>query len=628
VSSSNVADPTIVPFPTVPRFLPPAALRRARAALVTTGVAAFAVIAGSQGLQNAVANGDTRTLSLHHTHTDETITVTFKRNGRYDEAALERLNWFLRDWRRDEPTRMDPKLFDIVWEVYREVDGKDPIRIVSAYRSPATNNMLRSRSRGVAKHSQHTLGRAMDFYIPNVDSAEVRVAGLRLQRGGVGFYPGSNFVHLDTGNVRMWPRMTRDQLARVFPDGRTVHVPADGRPLSGYATALADAQRRGATVSQASFAEARDNMSDDERGVIERRGSTWLARLFGIDTDDDEQKDTPPVRAPRPAAQPVQVAQAPVGPAPFAPPTLAPQPRPAQMVAAAGDIPVPAPRPVEAARVVPPAPVAAPVQVAQVGPTGRDTFSDRFTWSAGAGAISPTGQGTRTANQPQLAAAAPQAPATGPAAPRMVWQPGAQPVAAGAAAGLAAPGAIVGPQSVQVAQAPATAQPGEPIPVPRPRPVQLAAAPELPPFPPVGGAANDTVGSSALGFAPAGAEATQAAALAERARQLAARSATPHAAAAPTVAPQAGLPQQSAARQPQRLDDPWMRSLVLSPSVTNAMLVSSFTPPAAQRDQDMFGKPMRLVANVFTRDPHHGMRSERFAGSAISFVPTITITAN
>ncbi len=160
--------------------------------------------------QDVVANGDTRTLSLYHTHTRETLDVTFKRNGAYDPEGLKKLNWFLRDWRRDEPTRMDPRLFDIVWAAYREVGGRERINIISAYRAPETNAMLRRRSRGVAKFSQHTLGKAMDFFIPGVPIANVRIAALRLQRGGVGFYPtaGKPFVHLDAGSVRMWPRMT------------------------------------------------------------------------------------------------------------------------------------------------------------------------------------------------------------------------------------------------------------------------------------------------------------------------------------------------------------------------------------------------------------------------------------
>ena len=181
----------------------------------------------SRIVHDATALNETRTLSFHHTHSGEDLTVTFKRDGRYDEDALKELNHYLRDWRSQDQTTMDRHLFDILWEVYRDVDGKKPIQIISSYRSPATNAMLRRRSSGVARFSQHMLGHAMDFFIPDVPLEQIRFAGLRLQRGGVGFYPtsGSPFVHLDTGSIRHWPRMTHDQLARVFPDGRTVHVP-------------------------------------------------------------------------------------------------------------------------------------------------------------------------------------------------------------------------------------------------------------------------------------------------------------------------------------------------------------------------------------------------------------------
>jgi uncharacterized protein YcbK (DUF882 family) len=211
------------------------------------GLTSLLLLAGAGSVHDATALNETRTLSFHHTHSDEDLTVTFKRDGRYDEEALKQLNHYLRDWRSQEQTTMDRHLFDILWEVYRDVDGKKPIQIISSYRSPATNAMLRRRSSGVARSSQHMLGHAMDFFIPDVPLEQIRYAGLRLQRGGVGFYPtsGSPFVHLDTGSIRHWPRMTHDQLARVFPDGRTVHVPADGTPLRGYELALADVEKRG-----------------------------------------------------------------------------------------------------------------------------------------------------------------------------------------------------------------------------------------------------------------------------------------------------------------------------------------------------------------------------------------------
>lgn len=211
------------------------------------GLAAVLLLAAAGSVHNAAALNETKTLSFHHTHSGEDLTVTFKRDGRYDETALKQLNHFLRDWRTQDETVMDRHLFDILWDVYRDVDGKQPIQIISSYRSPATNAMLRRRSSGVARFSQHMLGHAMDFYIPNVPLEQIRFAGLRLQRGGVGFYPtsGSPFVHLDTGSIRHWPRMTHDQLARVFPDGRTVHVPTDGAPLKGYELAKAEIERRG-----------------------------------------------------------------------------------------------------------------------------------------------------------------------------------------------------------------------------------------------------------------------------------------------------------------------------------------------------------------------------------------------
>ncbi len=211
------------------------------------GLASLLLLMGAGSVYDATALNDTRTLSFHHTHSGEDLTVTFKRDGRYDEEALKQLNHYLRDWRSQDQTTMDRHLFDIIWEVYRDVDGQKPIQIISAYRSPATNAMLRRRSSGVARFSQHMLGHAMDFFIPDVPLEKIRFAGLRLQRGGVGFYPtsGSPFVHLDTGSIRHWPRMNHDQLARVFPDGRTVHVPSDGRPLPGYQLARADIEKRG-----------------------------------------------------------------------------------------------------------------------------------------------------------------------------------------------------------------------------------------------------------------------------------------------------------------------------------------------------------------------------------------------
>ncbi|MGN1289650.1 MAG: DUF882 domain-containing protein, partial [Bradyrhizobium sp.] len=302
------------------------------------GLTALLLLAGAGSVHDATALNQTRTLSFHHTHSGEDLTITFKRDGRYDEAALKQLNHFLRDWRSQDETVMDRHLFDILWEVYSDVGGKQPIQIISAYRAPATNAMLRRRSSGVARHSQHMLGHAMDFFIPGVPLEQIRFAGLRLQRGGVGFYPtsGSPFVHLDTGGIRHWPRMTREQLVKVFPDGRTVHVPTDGTPLKGYELAKADIERRG---------------NGDDAAVISK--PTLFAKLFGGGKSSDDEDEGAAAVNDKPAANTVVAAAAPAKPAdPIPLPRAKPQFAAAIQLAAADAQLVPTPKARPAMQVV------------------------------------------------------------------------------------------------------------------------------------------------------------------------------------------------------------------------------------------------------------------------------------
>ncbi len=145
--------------------------------------------------------------------------------------------------------------------------------------------MLRTRSGGVAKHSQHTQGKAMDMFIPGVSINRLREIGIKMQHGGVGWYPtsGSPFVHIDVGNVRAWPRMTRSQLVRLFPDGKTVHLPSDGKPLPGYQQALAELKRNGSIGSSSTaFASAE----------TPRKSGGLLAMLFGGGEEDAEEEIT------------------------------------------------------------------------------------------------------------------------------------------------------------------------------------------------------------------------------------------------------------------------------------------------------------------------------------------------
>ncbi|GAB4520379.1 MAG: DUF882 domain-containing protein [Roseibium sp.] len=266
---------------------------------------AGALVLLSVGL-TAASHAETRTLKLYNTHTKERVSITFKRNGRYIPEGLREANRFLRDWRRNEIIKMDPELLDLVWEVYQKVGARDHIHVVSSYRSPATNNMLRKRSSGVAKNSQHTLGKAMDFYIPGVNLAKLRATGLRQEVGGVGYYPrsGSPFVHMDTGSVRHWPKMSRSQLAQVFPDGKTLHIPSDGKPMSGYKIALAESKsgssRKSRPTIVASSSPSRPTTRDQNltnpgkpipvKPADDRPGEGNLfARLFGgADRNDSE----------------------------------------------------------------------------------------------------------------------------------------------------------------------------------------------------------------------------------------------------------------------------------------------------------------------------------------------------
>jgi uncharacterized protein YcbK (DUF882 family) len=244
-----------------------------RLRLAGAAVAGLAATLAPSATQNAVANGDTRTLSFYHVHTRETIRITYLSGGSYVSSATSQLNQFLRDWRNDQQTRMDPRLYDILWEVQRAAGSSAPIKVLSAYRSPSTNAMLRRSSRGVAEHSQHTRGKAIDIHLDDVGLSRIREAGMRLQKGGVGYYPSASFVHLDTGSVRHWPRMSYDQLARLFPDGKTVHVPANGQPLPGYDQALAMIQAGGGSAYGSDY-------------VTSQKSKGLFAFLFGGGEDD------------------------------------------------------------------------------------------------------------------------------------------------------------------------------------------------------------------------------------------------------------------------------------------------------------------------------------------------------
>jgi uncharacterized protein YcbK (DUF882 family) len=179
------------------------------------------------------ANGQ-RTISLYNIHTQETLTSTYKKNGKYVPAEMEKINWILRDWRKNEATTMDPQLIDLLWEVHSELGSAEPIHIISGYRSHATNEKLRKTVGGQARQSRHILGKAADVHFPDIPVKNLRYSALIREKGGVGYYPTSAipFVHMDIDRVRAWPRLPRAELALLFPSGRTQHVPADGVPIT------------------------------------------------------------------------------------------------------------------------------------------------------------------------------------------------------------------------------------------------------------------------------------------------------------------------------------------------------------------------------------------------------------
>jgi len=147
---------------------------------------------------------ESRVLAFFNDHTGERLTACYFSNGRYDSSALAEINELLRDHHNGEVSQIDRRLLDFLWELGSRIGNSDPFHVVSGYRSPETNRMLRARSKGVAKNSYHIQGKAADIYLPDRRLSELRDEALRMRRGGVGYYPKPHFVHVDVGPVRTW----------------------------------------------------------------------------------------------------------------------------------------------------------------------------------------------------------------------------------------------------------------------------------------------------------------------------------------------------------------------------------------------------------------------------------------
>lgn len=151
-----------------------------------------------------LASFEARSLSFYNLHTEEKLSVTYWQNGQYQAEALSAINRVLRDHRNDKQTPIDPQLLDLLFLLQQKVQSKQPFHVISGYRSPASNELLRKSSSAVARKSYHTLGMAIDIRLPDIQLEVLRDAAIELNGGGVGYYPESDFIHLDSGPVRQW----------------------------------------------------------------------------------------------------------------------------------------------------------------------------------------------------------------------------------------------------------------------------------------------------------------------------------------------------------------------------------------------------------------------------------------
>lgn len=194
--------------------------RIGKALFSATAATCFAAALWLASSPVTIAGGETRTISLYQINTKENLSVTYMKDGRYVPSALKKINYLLRDWRRDAVVNIDPKTLDLVWELHEDLGSQRPIHIVSGYRSPRTNAFLKRIGRNVARHSQHMNGKAIDFYFPDVTTLKIRNSALVRKVGGVGYYRTSGgptgFLHVDSGKVRHWgPRISNSQWASI-----------------------------------------------------------------------------------------------------------------------------------------------------------------------------------------------------------------------------------------------------------------------------------------------------------------------------------------------------------------------------------------------------------------------------
>lgn len=178
-----------------------------RRRFLKAGLGACTLLASPMAIpsvQAAMKRPFEKKLSFLNLHTGERTRATYWANGRYIPEGMRAINHVLRDHRTGDRYTIDPDLFDVLYLLQHKLGTRQEFHVISAYRSPATNAKLAEQNGGVAKNSMHTHGKAIDIRLPGRKLSDLRTAALSLQMGGVGYYPSSNFVHLDTGHVRFW----------------------------------------------------------------------------------------------------------------------------------------------------------------------------------------------------------------------------------------------------------------------------------------------------------------------------------------------------------------------------------------------------------------------------------------
>ena len=174
------------------------------AATTMVPIGAEAALRAVEPLNHILQTAPTRTLSFYNVHTGESLKALYFERGEYVPGALAEVNHFFRDFRANQEMPIDPRLLDLLHRINHALDTSQPFNLISGYRSPATNAWLAGQNEGVARHSLHMYGMASDISVQGRSLALVQIVALAMRGGGVGFYPRSDFVHVDTGRVRRW----------------------------------------------------------------------------------------------------------------------------------------------------------------------------------------------------------------------------------------------------------------------------------------------------------------------------------------------------------------------------------------------------------------------------------------